>query len=487
MNPRKTLLSGIVLLGLLSWIFFYELPKGREKEKADLLFRNLTEQQIETIEIKKQDRTVLLRNRSFRAEKPEEKAEEEKNITADWEISDLPGLPVDASMVQSLTSPASGVLGLKLDNAIPKEEQDSNLSVYGLESPALVVKVSGAGGAREIRFGKKNDYVLKRYFQIAGDDRVFMGTDTLFTAADRSRKDFRKKNLVSFTDFEAKRLTIAKDGTRLVVEKTSDDGWKIVEPIKATASRAKLQEVFRELRDYKADDFIDFSGDNSAELLREYRVDAPDMSATIEKNDGDPLVVAASELEESDDASKKFTAFRVGSFPFIGKMLKSVLGRISMDPSDYRERKLFSYGDGVVSRGEIEFHGAKPIVLELEKDTWKAEGREADQMFVQQFFRDLTDLSAVRFPESSGDFGFDKPRLKITLWTAPYGSDEKPKPVSLVVGNETENGYYAASGDLSEPFVISPEGLKSVSPSLESLAPVPPASATAIPTPGREE
>lgn len=480
MTFKKILVLAVILAGVAAYIFLYEIPKGKEKEKGELVFKGLKEQQIQNIEIVKGDRKVSLHDRTYKpaVEKKEGEKEDSGPSAAEWELTSLPAVPLDYSTVQAMISP---LMSLKLDVGVPKEDQDADLSVYGLKTPELVISVSSANGNAEVRIGKKNDFVSRRYFQISGDDRVYMTSEMLFSAADKPENDFRKKNFVSFTDFEIRKVTLVKDGGKLVLERQPEDKWKITEPIKATASDDKLNGLFRELRDYKADSFIDFKPEDMPKVLSETRLDTPDMTVSLEKKEGEPLVVTASELSEAADASKKYTTFRSGNLPFIGRMEKSVLGRISVNPEDYREKKLFSFGSNVVKKAEIVRPGEEPIVMELDKDVWKIGGKEADQAFVEQFFQNVRDVTAVRFPDSSQDFGFEKPVLKITLWTARYGSDEKPAPMTLVAGSETSDGYYAGTGDLSEPFVISKETLKNISPARETLAPPQPTPTAAVP------
>ncbi len=482
MTLKKILVLAVILAGIAAYIFLYEIPKGKEKEKGELVLKGLEQQQIQSIEVIKGDRKVSLKDRTYKPvlEKKEGEKEDSGSSAAEWELARIPGAPLDYSTVQAMITP---LMSLKLDTAVPKEEQDADLSVYGLKPPELAINVSSANGNSEIRFGKKNEFVSRRYFQVSGDDRVYMTSDMLFTAADKREIDFRKRNFVSFTDFEIRKATVEKNGGRLVIERQPEDKWKIIEPIKATAADEKLNELFRELRDFKADSFIDFKPEDASKVLQETRLDTPDMTASLEKKEGEPLVVKASELSEEGDESKKYTAFRAGNLPFAGRMDKSVLGRISLDPEDYREKKLFSFGLDVVKKAEIVRPGEEPLVLEFDKDVWKIGGNDADQTFVQQFLQNAGDVEAVRFPESSQDFGFDKPILKITLWTAKYGSDEKPAPMTLVVGSGTDDGYHAGTGDLSEPFIISKETLKNISPAKETLVPpkptpAPPAAAS---------
>jgi len=473
MTGKKILVLLVILLGVLAYIFFYEMPKSKEKETADLLFKGIKEEQLRSIEINKGDRKVSLLNKSFKAEASSNK-EEKDSVSKDvvWELGNKAGAVLDSSMVQSLST---SLLDLKLDTAIPKEELDSDLGVYGLQNPEMTMKISYSKGDMELRFGKKNDYVFKRYFQVGGKEGVYLMSDSLFTTADKNEIDFRKKNLVSFSDFEVRKLNVSKGSSKLVLEKKGDEGWKIEEPIRATGSSEKISELLREIKDYKADDFIDFSQSETDSVVKQNRLDLPDLSVRVERaEDASAVQLSASELQDSADVSKKTTVFRVDQLPFLGKINRSVIDRISMNPVDYREKKLFSYGSDVIKKAEIERAGQEKLVLELDKEDWKLGSEKADQAFVQQFFKNLSDLAAVSFvdEQQNVNFGFDAPTLKVTLWTNKFESDEKPSPITLVVGAETENGYYASAKDPKEVFVVGKEALKNISPSRETLLPV---------------
>ncbi|NMC63053.1 MAG: DUF4340 domain-containing protein [SAR324 cluster bacterium] len=475
MTGKKMLVLLLILLGVLAYIFLYEIPKSKEKETADLLLKGIKEEQIQRIEITKGDRRVSLLNKNYKPEVTFGKEDKEKDSVSKnsvWELGNKAGAVLDTSLVQSLST---ALLDLKLDTAIPKDELDSDLGVYGLQNPEMTIKIAYAKGELDLRLGKKNDYVFKRYFQVSGKEGVYLISDSLFTAADKNELDFRKKNLVSFSDFEVKKLNVSKGSLKLVFEKQGDEGWRIVDPIQATGSSEKISALLREVRDYKAEDFIDFLQNEADSVLKQNRLDLPDLSVRIERAEGaDVVQLLASEVQDLADASKKTTVFRVDQLPFLGKINRSVISRISMNPIDYREKKLFSYGSDVIKKAEIERAGQEKLVLELEKEDWKLGSEKADQAFVQQFYKNLSDLAAISFADEaqSKNFGFDTPTLKITLWTNKFESDEKPTPISLVVGAETENGYYAFAKDPKEVFVISKEALKNISPSRETLLPV---------------
>lgn len=477
MTGKKMLLLGVLLIGVLAYIFMYEIPKTKQKEVADNVFDTMVENQLKTVTIRKNDTPVSLVNKSWSPEKPESKDSEKAEKKGQWELANLPGVPLDGSSVQALMTP---LLSLKSENAIPAEEKEADLGVYGLQTPELIIEAVRGDGSREIRFGKKNEYVFKRYFQVSGRDSVYLTSETLFTAADKSQKDFRKKDLVSFGDYEASGLELRKGEEKLVFEKAGEDQWKILEPLKATASEEKMRGVFRELRDLKADEFLDFSPADSAAVLSAHHLDAPQFYAQIKKS-ADPLTVIAGEESKASDASNKQTVFRVDNLPFVAVTNSPVLGRISMNPEDYRERKLFSWGTEAVKKAVIERAGQEPATLVLDNDLWKLDGKDADQMFVQQFFKDLSDVTAASFaePQQPQAYGFDKPQLKITISSARYGSDEKPVDRTLVIGSDAPNGVYAATGDLSEPFVIEKDYLAKIEPSKEKLLPAPPVTPTA--------
>ena len=455
MSVRKMIALAAVLLGLLLYIFQYELPKEKETEAAQQLFRDLKEAQVKSIEIDKGTRIVMLMNRG----------------SGNWELSSRPGVPLEAATVDAVVSP---LLALKLDGAIPKEEEEADRNVYGLGSPEMTMKVVHDRGETQISLGKKNDFVLKRYLSVAGNERIYLIPDSLFSAADKTEKDFRKKNVVAFSDFDVKKFSVQKDTDKVTGERGEGGEWKLVEPVAATGSREKIADLLRELRDLKADEFIDFAGSDREALLKEHHLDTPELTATLELKSGASIVLKARDVADANDPEKVHTEFSAANLPFIGIVNTPVLGRIAIGPDDLRERRLFSVGGDVIRKAEIERPGQPTLTLELVKDTWKLGARDADQAFVQQFFKDAQDLLAVAFPLSgvSEDYGFASPTLKITFWTVPYGSDEKPSPKTLVIGKETPQAYYAAAGDLHEPFMIAKDSLKSISPTEEALAPV---------------
>ncbi|NLF24222.1 MAG: DUF4340 domain-containing protein [Deltaproteobacteria bacterium] len=110
--------------------------------------------------------------------------------------------------------------------------------------------------------------------------------------------------------------------------------------------------------------------------------------------------------------------------------------------------------------------------LRREGDSWSINGKPASPVFVQGFLKNLSSLKAVDVCEGKGDFGFTKPRLKITV----KGAEEQSfGQIVLLVGKAAkleggvENMYYALGLNGKVPYLIDGRTLKKISPREEAL------------------
>ena len=117
----------------------------------------------------------------------------------------------------------------------------------------------------------------------------------------------------------------------------------------------------------------------------------------------------------------------------------------------------------------IEHKGGKKLILKKDGDAWKLDGKAADAPFVKQYLKDLSDLTAVSFPEPNVQpKELDVPMLKVTL-VIKEGDKESQKILSI--GEKTQEMYAARIDGTSEPFYINEDGFHTVDISEEKLLP----------------
>src|SRR5262249_31264602 len=104
----------------------------------------------------------------------------------------------------------------------------ADLKPYGLDPPGVKVTLVGEGG-KEHTLLLGGGAVQGRFGRLQGSKAVFIISDTLANAADRSALDFLDRGLLKFDADAATGLRRQAGKEALELEK-KEDGWKLVKP-----------------------------------------------------------------------------------------------------------------------------------------------------------------------------------------------------------------------------------------------------------------
>ncbi len=164
---RLTVILAVVAVGLLAYVYFVELarpaPSELEARSPELFKFSLDD--IRFIEVRAGDRQV-------RAERGED---------GEWRLAGPESAPADRFRLDSVGRQLGSLVAGRV-----VAEQPSDLGAYGLDRPVLTATVGLKDGrAEEGRFGQVNPAGLSRYFQKAGDSRVYLVSNSLYEDLNR--------------------------------------------------------------------------------------------------------------------------------------------------------------------------------------------------------------------------------------------------------------------------------------------------------------
>ena len=145
----------------------------------------------------------------------------------------------------------------------------------------------------------------------------------------------------------------------------------------------------------------------------------------------------------------------------------------------------FKFDETQVQSLTLSGSAQEPFTITKQGEDWKVGESPADGPFILELISSLAGLSADGFPAATGDFGFSAPSVKVLVKLST--GEEK----TLVVGSALEERraggkgvrYYAAVNTFTEPFIITDDSLRKISPRREALVQVP----TPTPTPSLEQ
>jgi hypothetical protein len=453
MSLKKTLVVGVIFLTLLGFIFYVEEPKEKAIKEAELLYPGLADNGVSAISIANLTGTLLLTRDG-----------------ESWKTSDLGYSLADRASVDGVIS---ALKSFEIKNEIPADEVESDLTIYGLDKPAVSLSATIDGQTRSIRFGKKNEFTGKRYAQIEGSSSLFFVMEELFNAANKSVADFKDKTPIDFENLEISKLKI-KSSKRDYEFSPTSGRWRAIKPMEATLSNQAVSSLLLDIKNISAGSFYNPTEKGNPKESS-FGLEKP--LGTVELSFKDPKkspLTLSFGVKSGDD---KQDYLKVSSFGSIFGVPADTIDKIFKDFDSFREKNPISFSEDAVSSISFNKSDGSAVKLEQVKDPngafWKVNGEKAESPFAIALVKDLAELRAESYIAESRNFGFDKPTLKIQV-DLSFG---EPKERVLVVGDKylegkTLKGYFAALGDMKEPFVISEHTFKRITPNLEALLPI---------------
>ena len=469
MGMTRLLTLALIFLLIVFYTYEVELPRDEVKAHQASLLGGKTRGDIQSIAITNAKGGVSLKRVGNGGSDDE--------VARQWELAAVPGSVIDIGAMNSLLSAISE---LKLDQPIPANEREADLGVYGLKDPEAVLKLDFSDGPRELRLGKLNRYVSKRYVQPGLQGDLFLAQDVLFSALDKSATDFRSRTPIVFSDGDVAELKMHR-GAQSVVLQVKDQEWWLTEPISAKASATAFSDVARELRNLRAEDFIE----GAQAKLGDYGLQPGEVVFEVgfARKDRQPLrvrvgrkvtVIPESRTDKSKNSPKEskteqFTFFVEGQ-PSIYTLKSDPTAQLVKSVDDLREKRLFTFAGDKVRSVHVQ-EGTNAFEMVRQDGLWKVGEAAGDTTFISSYLFDLAQLEATSFALPTGDLGLSTPSLTITVTL--QGLDGKDLVRKLLLGKkgslQGKEVVYAAINTPSEAFAITGDSYRRILPKRESF------------------
>jgi hypothetical protein len=411
---------------------------------------------------------------------------ESSAATGTWALAGRGNMALDEPGVRDLLTTLER---LTVEGPLSESALDKDFSVYGLHSPVLTLTVDGAKPKAElieIAFGKKNEYLSKRYVKISGRSGVYLADEGTFGALNKSLKDIRSKNPIAFSDDTIKSFIAASAKGAVTVEKESSKEWRIMDPYIRPASAIAVKTLLDSLRSLRAVEFID----QGRESYKEYGLATPRASVRLFYSDGrvpghlEILMGVSSTGAQDGDV----TYFTFTGAPSIYKASTSDLSPFMVTADALRERRILDIKVDHIQKVLVTGDSVGTVAIEANATDWSVNGKKSDPFFVEQYLNDLVNVEAAEFTTEPADSSFEKPYMTVVITK----KGEAKEQVTLVVGAEvvTRSGahrFMRVAPD-GEPVLVSDTEAKRIVPHEEALiekvsaTPMPNAVADVAPT-----
>ena len=255
MKPRTLLVLLVVVLGLGSYIWFYDREQPSSEERAELEKKAvpLKKDEVTAVALQSDAGTVRLEKVSLPTPKKEKKDDDELTETpVEWRIVEPLKARADTSLVDGLLDALAALDTVrKLDDVNPKE--------VGLDKPRATVRVKTAEGEKVLKIGAEiptSGTTIAGLEGGKGATTAMVVSDSVLTEIRRKPGDWRDRQIYRGDRDHVQRITLVSGGQRVVLAKQGDS-FRIESPFKDRADRDKIDDLFAELSGLTAERFLD--------------------------------------------------------------------------------------------------------------------------------------------------------------------------------------------------------------------------------------
>jgi hypothetical protein len=424
MNLRRTLILAVILAGATLYLKQVSLP-GRDRQLTErMAFSRLTSDSIDSVEVV----TANTELTSYILDRKAASDSLKKANGGTWTLRGVDGAVLDTTGIDSFVSALSA---LEVEGPLDERETGYDVSVFGLDRPSLTLTVNEKGERRtEVAFGKKNEYLSKRYAKISGKKGIFLADEGIFASVNKSSFDVRSKTPVEFADSDIRVVTISSKAGSVKLEQSVVGLWKIVEPSPLPASAESIGAALKVLKGLQVVEFLD----HASGRLSEFGLDSPAVTLSLSFREGiEPREVSFrfSEKQRPDSTVASFAKSSTTDTVF--KLASSLISRLAISTNDLRERKIVPYADSEIKKLSAAIEDGQKVDISVSGVSWAINGKQSDPVFTQQYLKDVASFSASEFPTRVPTDAFAKPMVVLDI----IKDAESNQRVTVTVGAET--------------------------------------------------
>ena len=279
---------------------------------------------------------------------------------------------------------------------------------------------------------------------------AFFYYDTYSLGPRREKAESAKGRIWTVEPKDVERVTVARKGETIRLQRTAEGGWEMLEPIKTRGDRGAVDDMVTGLATARMDREIDANPAKPAD----FGLDPPEAEVKLEvKGRAEPLVLRVG----SKNPTGVWVYAREGGKPAVITLSESIARDATRPLADFRDRTVIAFDRRNVSGIDLDVNSDQIGVVADEPGKWrivKPRPLRADTDLISEFLDKLEGAKAVEFvddaPKSLQPYGLDKPS-KVTVWV---GKDKDRAARTLLVGRpvpEKKGVYVKREG---EPGVI---------------------------------
>jgi hypothetical protein len=390
MRFRNTLILGLILVALGSYVYFVEFERAAKESKKETLF-DFDQNQVQAVTLKYPDREIAL-----------------EKTAGEWRlVRPVESLADESTTKNLIRAIAECEIKKRLDD-VPQD-----LKPFGLDAPGVVIHVKlETGELPEIRVGKTTPVGYSTYIQRADDPKVLLTSSAFHSGMDKQVRDLRDKQILRFEDADVRKIAVVGPDRQILLVQANGE-WKIERPRSLPADASTVRSLLSSLRSMRATDFPDESPFDFAP----YGLNSPRLTVTLFVGKDEDL----KEILIGKEAKENKIYVKSSSRPTIYEVSDWIYRDLDKKLNDFRDKTVLAFDKDAATEVEIVPGDGESFTLQRKDKTWRLSGteQEVDAAKADQFLSDLHSLKgyeiAAEAPESLEPFGLTSPKLRITL------------------------------------------------------------------------
>jgi hypothetical protein len=242
--------------------------------------------------------------------------------------------------------------------------------------------------------------------------------------------------------------------------------WRLVEPIAAKSDTNEVEKIISDLNDLKVASFIAEDPDD----LSIYGLSQPQMQVTASLKDGVENAASLFRKDKTLLIGKKENGsvyVRTASDKPVFLVSAEIIGKLTKQPSDLRDRTVIVFDRGTVERLDLKY-AERSIICEkkVEPATGRSESDEEEEVWeitspinakantsqIHEILRKLHELKVNEFvsdrPKDLAIYGLTRPQLRAIV--VPKGAE----PKMLLVGKKARGSVYVKTASAEPVYLV---------------------------------
>jgi hypothetical protein len=444
MRFKGTVILLVVCLAFGSFIYFYEIKGGEEREKekkSENLIWKINAKDIKQIETISDGQTITA----------------VRNSDAGWKLTAPRALMANSDELNRMANLASEI---RKESVVDQNAAD--IAGYGLSPAQIGLKVvDKAGKEYAITFGNTNPAGNSSYAVLPGKKEVFLVASATATSFKKKLDDLRNHSALGFEQAEVDSISLKSSKGEISLTKDGNDQWWFVGKDKIAADSAGVRGLLNALSLAKIKEFVGQDQEQKDNALPNNP--AIDAKLVYAKNKAIKHLVIG-QVKQNSPKSSEAVAFKTyiakdESRPDLFFVEQDLVDKLSKSPKEMRDRALATFQRWDIdfisitnTKGNVSFtksSGEWLLTNSKKKAKWELMNSILDSM--EKPVKDW-----IEKPAGLSSYGLDKPLIHVIM------KKEAAVVVDCSLGKSAKDGIFAqVKGDPSVK-ISDPDGISSL-------------------------